>query len=169
MSVSTENRFDRNDGQLVAEEILRVIATMPAPEGLEDRVKARLRVSPGRATVIAWPFSSAESWMRSAGMRAAAAAAIVMVIAGGGWGVYSHIQVAPVPTAAVDQQTPNDAGRFSTAGAKHVPQTVEGPVVVAPVIEKQMQETGKAQVPQKHAATKGKHQKQAVPAAEPRR
>jgi hypothetical protein len=169
MSASTENRFDRNNGQLAAEETLRAIATMPAPEGLEDRVKAGLRVAPRRATVIAWPFSSAEGWMRSAGMRAAAAAAIVAVVAGGGWGVYSHIQVAAVPTAQVDPQTPHEAGTFSTAGAKHVPRTVEGPVVAAPVIEKQKQETGKGQVSQRHAATTGKHQKGTVPGADPRR
>lgn len=167
MSPSTENRFDRNAGALAAEETLRLIARLPAAEGLEDRVKAGLRAAPRRARVIAWPFSSAEGWMHSAGARAAAAAAIVLVVAGGGWGVYSHIQVAPVPSAQVDPQTPNEAGRFSTAGAKHVPQTVDGTVVAAPVIEKQ--ETGKAQVQQKHSATKGKHLKGPGPAAEPRR
>jgi hypothetical protein len=168
MSPSTENRFDRNAGALAAEETLRLIAALPAAEGLEDRVKAGLRAAPRRSTVITWPFSSAEGWMHSAGARAAAAAAIVMVVAGGGWGVYSHIQVAPVPTAQVDSQSPNEAGRFSTAGAKHVPQTVEGPAVVAPVIEKP--QTGKTQVGQKHSATKGKNRKGTGPAAaEPRR
>jgi hypothetical protein len=167
MSPTAGDRFDRNAGALAAEETLRVIATMPAPEGLEDRVKSGLRVAPRSAKVIAWPFPSAEGWMRSAGMRAAAAAAIVLAVAGGGWGVYSHIQVAPMPTAQVDPQSPNQTGRFSTAGAKHVPQTVEGPVVVAPVMEKQ--ETGKAQVRQKHAVTKGKHPKGTGPATEPRR
>jgi hypothetical protein len=167
MSASTENRFDWNNGPLPAEETLRVIAMMPAPEGLEDRVKTGLRAAPRRAMMIAWPFSSAEGWMHSAGTRAAAAAAIVLVVAGGGWGVYSHIQVAPVPTSVVDPQTPNEAGRVSTAGAKHVPQTVEGPVVVAPVIKKQ--ETGRAETLQKHTGTKGKHPPGTVHAAEPRR
>jgi hypothetical protein len=168
MSPSIENRFDRNAGALAAEETLRLIAALPAAEGLEDRVKAGLRAAPRRSTVIAWPFSSAEGWMHSAGARAAAAAAIVLVVAGGGWGVYSHIQVAPVPTAQVDLQSPNEAGRFSTAGAKHVPQTVEGPAAVAPVIEKP--DTGKTQVGQKHSATKGKDRKGTGPAAaEPKR
>jgi len=168
MSPSTENRFDRNAGALRAEETLRLIATLPAAEGLEERLKAGLRVAPRRSTVIAWPFSSADGWMHSSGARAAAAAAIVLVVAGGGWGVYSHIQVAPVPTAQVDSQSPNEAGRFSTAGAKHVPQTVEGPVAVAPVIEKP--DKGKTQVGQKHSAPKGRDRKGTGPAAaEPKR
>jgi hypothetical protein len=139
MSPSTEDRFDRNAGALAAEETLRMIALMPAPEGLEDRVKAGLGSSPRRAAVIAWPSSLAGSWMRGA-----AAAAIVVVVAGGGWGVYSHIQLAPVPAAAVEQQMPNGTGAFSTAGARHVPQTVEGPVVAAPVIEEKKQTAEKA-------------------------
>ncbi len=134
MNPSMEGRRaeDRNSGALAAEETLRMIAKMPAPEGLEDRLKAGLRSAPRRATVIAWPFAPVQGWTRGA-----AAAAIVLVVAGGGWGVYSHIQVAPLPSAMTEPQMPNGAGAFSTAGAKHVPQTVEGPVVAAPVIEEQ--------------------------------
>ena len=132
MSPSSENRFVRPAGPLTTEDTLRLIANLPAPEGLEDRVRAKLQSAPRRATVLAWPVGLGGGWMR-----AAAAAAIVMVIAGGGWGVYSHIQVAPVPSAVVDPQPLNGAGRFSTAGAMHVPQTVEGPVVAAPVIDNQ--------------------------------
>lgn len=142
MSPFTE---DRGAGALAAEETLRMIANLPAPAGLEDRVKAGLRSAPRSAKVIAWPFASAEEWMRSGGTRAAAAAAIVLAIAGGGWGVYSHIQIAPVPSALVEPQLPNGAGRFSTAGAMHVPQTVHGPVVAAPAIEKESHEPGKQQ------------------------
>lgn len=132
MSPSTENRFERPAEALAAEETLRLIAKLPAPQGLEDRVKERLQSAPNRASVIAWPLKVGGGWMR-----AAAAAAIVMAVAGGGWGVYSHIQVAPVPSAVVDSQPLTGSGRFSTAGAMHVPQTVEGPVVAAPVIDKQ--------------------------------
>ena len=93
--------------------------------------------------------------MHGAGTRVAAAAAIVLAIAGGGWGVYSHIQVAPGPSALIEQ-LPNGAGHFSTAGAMHVPQTVQGPVVAAPMVEKQ---TGKAvQVPQRHGSKTKNHQ-----------
>lgn len=138
----TEDRFGPSAGALAAEDTLRKIASLPAPAGLEDRVKAGLQSAPRRSAVIAWPLPTAEGWMRGVWMRAAAAAVIVLTVAGGGWGVYSSIQIAPIPSAFVEPQLPSGVGRFSTAGAMHVPQTVEGPVVAAPVVEKQKQETG---------------------------
>jgi len=144
MIPTTEDRFDRSAGALAEEETLGIIAMLPAPAGLEDRIKAGIHSAPRRGMVIAWPFESPRNWIHSTGMRVAAAAAIVVAVAGGGWGVYSHIQVAPVPSAFVDPQLPNGAGRFSTAGAMHVPQTVEGPIVASPVPEKKVQETGKS-------------------------
>jgi hypothetical protein len=152
MSLSTEDRFDQSASVIAAEETLRLLAKLPAPDGLEDRVKAGLRSAPRRGMVIAWPLSSA-GWVHSMGMRAAAAAAIVLAVAGGGWGVYSHIQVAPVPSALVEPQLPNGAGRFSTAGAVRVPQTVEGPTVAAPVIER---EKHSSQIEKEKATKKGK-------------
>jgi hypothetical protein len=64
------------------EEILRLIASLPAPEGLEERVHATLRAAPRRGRVLAWPMAlrPESSWMRTA-----AAAAIVFLVAGGGW------------------------------------------------------------------------------------
>jgi len=65
-----------------AEVTLRLIARLPAPEGLEDRVMAGLKTAPRAARVLHWPavLQPATSWMRGA-----AAAAIVFVVAGGGW------------------------------------------------------------------------------------
>jgi len=163
MNLFTEDRFGSNAGAHAAEETLRLIATLPAPEGLEDRVKAGLRSAPQRGMVVAWPFSTTQRLMHSAGSRAAAAAAIVLAVAGGGWGVYSHIQIAPVPSAFVEQPLQNGAGRFSTAGAMHVPKTVQGPVVAAPVVEKQKQEAGKAS--QKRERQAGKKSKARANAA----
>ena len=171
MNPLTEDRFDRNTGALAAEDTLRLIANLPAPRGLEDRVKAGLRSAPRRGKVVAWPFSATEIWMHSSGVKAAAAAAIVLAIAGGGWGVFSHIQVAPVPSAFIESPSPNGAGRFSTAGAVHVPQTVQGPVIAAPVLEKQEQEAWKtSQIPQQHAAKKkpGAHTDHPTSAPQPR-
>lgn len=134
MSPSNHGEFDRNSNALDAEQTLRLIATLPAPQGLEDRVKARLHRAPQRAAVIAWPFWSSDGarWMHSAGMRAAAAAAIVLVVAGGGWEVYSHIHIAPAPSAVAAPPMLNGAGNFSSAGARRVPQTLELPVVSTP-------------------------------------
>ena len=136
---SSQNEFDRSAGALEEERTLRLIASLPAPEGIEDRVKAGLRSAPGQARIIAWPFKSVQGgrWMQNTGVRAAAAAAIVFVIAGGGWGVYSHIQPAPLPTAVSAPQPLNSGGGFNAAGAKRVPQTLEGPVVANPVIAKE--------------------------------
>lgn len=109
-----------------AEATLRLIASLPAPEGLEKRVIAGVRSAPRSGRLLNWPdlLNPTEDWLRSA-----AAAAIVFVIVGGGWGVYSRVQpisaIAPPPlTGAV--------GGFSNAGAVRVPQTVPAPVVAKP-------------------------------------
>jgi hypothetical protein len=145
MSPSNRVEFDRNSGALDAEQTLRLVAMLPAPEGLEERVKANLHSAPDQAKVISWPLSADRAgWMHSAGIRAAAAAAIVLVVAGGGWEVYSHIRVAQVPSAVSAPPALNGSGSFSAAGAKRVPQTVEGPVIATPVVSKQKQGAAKA-------------------------
>jgi len=77
MSYLVQNEFSNNSGAGEAEETLRLIARLPAPVGLEDRVHAGLRSAPRSARVLAWPaaFSPAGGWLR-----AAAAAAIVFVV-----------------------------------------------------------------------------------------
>ena len=167
---SSQNSFDRSAGALKEEGSLRLIASLSAPEGLQDRVKEGLRSAPRQGTVIAWPFLSVDGrgWMQSAGMRAAAAAAIVVVIAGGGWEVYSHIQPASVPTAISMPEPLNGGGGFNSAGAKRVPQTLERPVVATPVIAEERVESGNSgAVAQKHA--KRPAAKKRVPQAAPAR
>ena len=123
------------DGAGEAEKTLRMIAQLPAPEGLEERVKAVLKSGKPAGHVLAWPAGSgsARSGHLRPGdlwpgfMRAAAAAAIVCVVGGGGWGIYSRVQqgqsarsVAPPPHAV-------SSGGFSNAGAMRTPQTLVGP------------------------------------------
>ena len=112
------------------EATLQVIAHVPVPEGIEERVHAALAAAPPQARV--WPWSSpwAEGSWTAVCMRAAAAAAIVVVVAGGGWGVYTRVQhqtgkVVIVPAGAGMPA----AGGFSSAGAIRTPQTVQGPVL----------------------------------------
>jgi len=134
-----------------SEETLRLIAQLPAPEGLAERVQAGLRAAslsasnPVRARILHWPVAlqldnawmrsdwMRSDWMRSAWMRSAAAAAIVFVVAGGGWGIYSR--VAPAPQAR-GIALPHVAapGGFSGAGAMRTPQTLNGPTVVHPAV-----------------------------------
>ena len=122
---------------------LRVIANLPVPEGLEDRVRRALRTAPRESHLLAWPSGLKpkavrldSSWMTpgwiGAWSRAAAAVAIGLVVVGGGWGVYSRVErtqpqrVIVFPHSAV-------GGGFSSAGAMRTPETLNGPVLVHPL------------------------------------
>ena len=168
MSAFREADVERSAVVLDAERTLRLLAKLPAPVGLEDRVKSGLRAAPPRAAVISWPFSHDGRWMHSPGVRAAAAAAIVLVVAGGGWSVYSHIQIAPLPTPLVAPQLLH--GGFNSAGARRVPQTLQGPAAATPVpeaarpvIAKQNHEAGNGTVVQQKHAKPGTTKKKTQP------
>ncbi|HEY2857320.1 MAG TPA: hypothetical protein VGJ21_02760 [Terracidiphilus sp.] len=116
------------------EETLRILARVPAPRGLVDRVQANLRTAPAPSFLSGWR-AGFNGWMCSPAMRGFAAAAIVCVVAGGGWGIYSHVQ--PAPTArAVDTPTRvGGSGAFSNADAIRKPDTLNGPVLAHPVVD----------------------------------
>lgn len=119
------------------EATLRLIATLPAPEGLEDRVNASLfaaqQPSPRKGRILAWP---AVPWPGRDWMRSAAAAAIVLVIAGGGWGIYMRVR--PPESIAAPPRVAAPAG-FSNAGAMRAPNTLNGPMVKQPSTAKPAQ------------------------------
>lgn len=140
------------------EDTLRLIANLPAPEGLADRVKAGLRNAPRAGRILMWraALAPARGWMYTGVARGAAAAAIVCVVAGGGWRIYSHVQragpsanviVMPAPTAA------KSAG-FSNSGAIGRPDTLGGTQLKHPV----------APVSEVNAVAKMPAQPKAVPA-----
>ena len=120
-------------GKSPAEETLRLIAKLPPPQGLVDRVQAGLRATPPVSHVLRWPAPlwPSHGWMYSNVLRGAAAAAIVCVVAGGGWGIYSRTPAAPTPAAKVVAQPARvgSSSGFSTAGAMHTPETLKGPVL----------------------------------------
>ena len=126
MSDRVESGFS-NDAVSAAEVTLQLIARLPAPDGLEERVHAGLRAAPRRARVLAWPASMTGEWMR-----AAAAAAIVCVVAGGGWGIYLRVQPGQVVPGMGGPRLPAPGG-FTESGAVRRPQTLVGPTVSAPV------------------------------------
>ncbi len=111
-----------------AEETLRLIARLPAPQGLEDRVHAALLSAPRRGRILSWPSVPRleSNWMRSA-----AAAAIVFVVAGGGWGIYSRVQQPQAKVIVMPHVAPQ--GGFSSAGAMRTPNTLNGPVLAHPI------------------------------------
>ena len=105
---------------------LHLIAHVPVPGGLEERVHAALKSTPSQARILAWPASGlVVGWAR-----AAAAAGIVAVVAGGGWGVYHHAQMHSAAKVAQPQVTAPQKGGFATAGAVRTPDTVKGPAAV---------------------------------------
>jgi len=110
---------------------LRLVATLPAPEGLEDRIHAKLRSAPRTGRILEWPagMRSTGAWMRSTAMRSAAAAAIVFVVAGGGWGIYTRVQPSRVIVMPARVASP---GGFSGASAMRTPQPFNAPKVSQP-------------------------------------
>jgi hypothetical protein len=144
MKTSDRNLFV--SGSVAADETLRLIARLSAPDGLEERVQAGLRAATltelPKARILRWPvalrldITSLQNlaWMQNLA-RAAAAAAIVAVVVGGGWGISSRFQPAQ-PSSAI-AVPPHGAGQtgqggFSSAGAMRTPQTLNGPVVAHP-------------------------------------
>jgi hypothetical protein len=133
-----------------AEVTLRLIAALPPPVSLEDRIHTTLQTAltsappqaHGAGRVLAWRAQqgSGNGWMRSA-----AAAAIAFVVVGGGWGVYSRVQPL-VPGRVAAPARVAAPGAFGGAGAIRTPQTLNGPVLTHPA------ETKKAA--KKHAAAR---------------
>ena len=156
------------DGAGSAEATLRLISSLPAPEGLEDRVRFRLAAAPRRGRILAWPAALRlnRGWVRSA-----AAAAIVLVVAGGGWGVYSRVQrPQPARVIVLTPRAPAQGG-FASSGAMRTPQTLNGPVLAHPAAAQPAQGKAPAKAAQKPvhrarpaAADKASGQAAAAPA-----
>ena len=129
---SNPNRRDLSGS---GEDTLRLIANLPAPDGLADRVKAGLASAPEAGRILMWrgPLRPPSGWMYTTLARGAAAAAIVGIVAGGGWRIYSHVQPASSANMIVmPARTGQQSGGFSSAGAKRVPETLQGPVLKHP-------------------------------------
>jgi len=129
--------FPQNDFTLAspAEETLRLLAQLPAPQGLEDRVlaglQAELHADKRTAKVLAWPTAPRfnRGWMR-----AAAAAALVVAVVGGGWEISWQVQQSQASKITAQPPRAPAAGGFSNAGAMRTPQTLNGPVLAHPVL-----------------------------------
>lgn len=130
MSAPTENGM-RQAANSEAEQTLRLIANLPSPKGIEERVHTVLRNGTQTASVLPFqsPIRQRQSWMQSAWARGAAAAAIVCVVAGGGWGIYSRVQPPQTQKAVVMPRIARP-GDFSNAGAMRTPHTLVGPTIV---------------------------------------
>jgi hypothetical protein len=154
MTTDPHNRpsaLETNSGS--AETTLRLIASLPAPEGFEDRIEAALRSAPRRGRLLPWPAYRQPSppWFR-----VAAAATIAFVVVGGGWGVYSHVERQQAEKVILVPAPGPAGGGFSNAGAIRTPQTLIGPVVAPPAeASVNLQKPEKAQsTPKKKTARK---------------
>lgn len=141
MNLTMQNYVTSSSSVRGAEETLRLIASLPVPDGLEDRIHAALAKTPRSARVLAWPVAA--RWMHGTLARGAAAAAIVCVVAGGGWQVYSRVRPAQTPEAIAMPQV-SAPGGFSSANAIRKPKTLDGPMLTHPVpAPNRIQEGGK--------------------------
>ena len=130
MNSNPHNAMSSDSGRDCGEATLRLMAGLPAPAGLEERVNKALREVPRGGRVLAWPARfRAKAVLESNWMRATAAAAIVFVVVGGGWGVYSRVQPGPAGKVLVMPQPMPGSGGFSGAGAIRTPATIPGPKV----------------------------------------
>jgi len=130
MNSNPHNAMSSDSGPNSGEDTLRLIAGLPAPAGLEERVHKALGAAPRSGRVLAWPAGfRAKTALESNWMRAAAAAAIVFVVVGGGWGVYSRVQPGQAGKVVVMPQPMPSSGGFSGAGAIRTPATIPGPTV----------------------------------------
>lgn len=110
------------------EETLRLVAQLPSPDGLEDRVHQRLHVS--QRHLPARGFWSL--WKPAQRLQYAAAAALVLALAGSVWKVYHPAHGAIVIQPAPQSGSPSTPGSgFGTAGAERHPGTL-APIKVPP-------------------------------------
>jgi hypothetical protein len=134
---TSQNEISRKGTVGSAEETLRVIASLPAPDGLVDRVQTRLRTAPRTGKVLTWPMALRPGrWVYSSTFRGAAAAAIVCVVVGGGWRIYSRVQpVASARILVMPAAGPSiHSGGFSIGGSIHTPDPRTGPAPTYQVV-----------------------------------
>lgn len=149
-------RVRDTEGLGEADATLRLIASLPAPEELAERVRGRLQAGSGAGSVsalgsgrvLAWRdrVNGARDWMRGA-----AAAAIVGVVSGGAWWIYASVAPSGAGSAVAPPVHVRQAGGFSNAGAMHMPETLKGPVLR----EGTATPTSKERSPKTPPATKG--------------
>ncbi|HVC47480.1 MAG TPA: hypothetical protein VND90_09570 [Terracidiphilus sp.] len=112
---------------------LRAVASLPAREGLEKRLKVGLshRLRAGLPAASEDEEFGARGWIHGTLMRGLAAAAIVLIVVGGGWGVARYGRRPATPRMiGIPRMAP--PGEFSNSGAMRTPQTLTPPSVPKP-------------------------------------
>jgi hypothetical protein len=111
-----------------ADDTLRLVAMLPPPENLTDRVHARLAsaaATPPRRGF--WSY-----WLPAQRVQFAAAAALVLAVVGSTWSAYhQHPQLGTTAPAVRPAPPAPAAGGFGTASTVRVPPTLN-PIKVPP-------------------------------------
>ncbi len=124
MNTAPESLIDRGS----MDETLRMIARLPAPQGLEERIQTALQAAPAVRKLLAWPINGWQSnWLHTA-----AAAVLAFAVVGGGWGICLYVQPALPSGAHAEPSHLTVPAGFSSAGAMRTPQTLNGPPAPAP-------------------------------------
>jgi hypothetical protein len=126
-----------------ADETLRLLAELPPPAELTERVHRRLAIE-RNAQGMPERRGFWSLWMPAQRFQFAAAAVLVVAVAGSTWSVYhSHprtgaqggAQSAAPAIPATHGSSPDSAGGFSSANAERVPPTLH-PIKVPPAPKK---------------------------------
>lgn len=113
--------------RIEAEETLRQLAALPAPEDLTDRVHARLhaaQTAPSRRGF--WAY-----WLPAQRFQFAGAAALMLAVAGSTWAVYHRNPQADAAKQTVQPAPAPAGGGFAPAAGERVPPTLK-PIKVPP-------------------------------------
>ena len=152
--------------RVTIDETLRLMAKLPAPEGLTERIRANVRIAlreeATSGKLLAWPkgkhneAAASLNWRREPSLnwlRGLAAAALVCAVVGGGWGILARVQQFAPAGKAMVPPAQGIGGGFSNAGAMRLPQTLNGPLVspVKPVQKPVIAETNKVAEAQKRS------------------
>lgn len=134
------NQNPGNTSTQPPEETLRLVAQLPPPEELTDRVHQRLAHEQAKPL----PHGFWAHWMPAQRLQFAAAAVLTIAVASSTWAVYhtrsgqnamgAHI-VPPAPNSPAASPNVQQGGGFSTAGAVRVPPTL-APIKVPPAAKK---------------------------------
>jgi len=121
------------------DEALKALTCQQAPEGLEDRIEARLRQALAAERThtsllqrLQLKFAELSeglqaNWMQSNALRGSMAVLLAALVIGSGYQIANRSNTAQSPALA--PTAPQSNGGFNSAGAVRTPHTIDGPLL----------------------------------------